>query len=109
MNPSGNSATGAGKGSLRSYILGFCLSILLTAIAFGLVMQGRQWPRPIVVSAIVTAAVLQILAHLRYFLHLDSSSDARWNVMALLFTAAIMFLFVGGSLWIMFNLHGRMM
>jgi cytochrome o ubiquinol oxidase operon protein cyoD len=46
---------------------------------------------------------------LHYFLHLDTSSAARWNVLALIFTFLIMILFVGGTLWIMSNLNYRMM
>jgi cytochrome o ubiquinol oxidase operon protein cyoD len=47
--------------------------------------------------------------HLHYFLHLDTSSTARWNVLAIIFTLIIMVLFVGGTLWIMYNLNYRMM
>ena len=55
------------------------------------------------------AAALQILVHLHYFLHLDTSSTMRWNVLALVFTVLILVLFVGGTLWIMANLNYRMM
>ena len=81
----------------------------LTAAAFAMVMVGEGLPRGVVLAVITCAAVVQILVQLHFFLHLDNSSSMRWNVMALLFTAAIMFLFVGGSLWIMFNLYERMM
>jgi cytochrome o ubiquinol oxidase operon protein cyoD len=100
--------TGASKGSFKSYTVGFILSIILTAIAFGLVMRGRA-SGPAVLFGIVCAAVVQIFVHLHYFLHLDTSSSARWNVMALLFTLLIIFIFVGGSIWIMVNLNYRMM
>jgi cytochrome o ubiquinol oxidase subunit IV len=52
---------------------------------------------------------VQILVHLHFFLHLDGSSAARWNVTALVFTILILALYVGGTLWIMFNLNSRMM
>jgi cytochrome o ubiquinol oxidase operon protein cyoD len=100
--------TGAGRGSFKSYTVGVILSILLTAIAFGLVMSGRV-SGPVVLFGIVCAALLQIFVHLHYFLHLDTSSSARWNVMALLFTLLIIIIFVGGSIWIMVNLNYRMM
>jgi cytochrome o ubiquinol oxidase subunit IV len=54
-------------------------------------------------------AIIQILVHLHYFLHLDTSSAARWNILVLLFTLLIMILFVGGTIWIMHNLNYRMM
>jgi heme/copper-type cytochrome/quinol oxidase subunit 4 len=47
--------------------------------------------------------------HLHYFLHLNTSSEARLNVLGLVFTILIMLLFVGGSLWIMYNLNYRVM
>ena len=100
---------GAAVGSFRSYAAGFILSIVLTAVAFALVMKGGGLPRGGVISGITAAAVAQILVHLHYFLHLDRSSAARWNWMALIFTVLIMALFVGGTLWIMTDLNFRMM
>ena len=72
-------------------------------------MKGAGMPRWISIAGIFGAAVAQILVHLHYFLHLDTSSAARWNVLALLFTLLIMFLFVGATLWIMSDLKYRMM
>ncbi len=101
-------STGAGRGSFRSYAAGFILSIVLTVISFGLVVNGHL-PRSSMILGLLGAAVVQMLVHLHYFLHLDRSSSARWNVLALLFTLLIMFIFVGGSIWIMFDLNYRMM
>jgi cytochrome o ubiquinol oxidase operon protein cyoD len=100
---------GAGRGSFKSYTVGFILSILLTAIAFALTIQSGELPRWIVLTGIFGAAVLQILVHLHYFLHLDTSSAARWNILALVITVLILILFVALSLWIMANLDYRMM
>lgn len=100
-------STGAGRGSLRRYATGFVLSVVLTAIAFGMVMYG-SWSRSFTVAAILAAAVVQIMVHLHYFLHLDASSRARWNVLALLFALLIMVLIVGGTLWIMTHLQYRL-
>lgn len=101
-------SSGASRGSYRSYITGFILSIVLTALAFGVVMFG-DFSRWTILVVIFVAAIAQILVHLHYFLHLDTSSEARWNLLALLFTILIMALFVVGTLWIMYNLHYRMM
>lgn len=103
-----NSA-GAGTGSLKSYTIGFLLSVMLTGLAFALVMKGAAFPRWFVLTGIGLAAVVQVLVHLHYFLHLDGSSEARWNVLALIFTVFIMVLFVAGTLWIMYDLNVRMM
>jgi cytochrome o ubiquinol oxidase operon protein cyoD len=101
-------STGMSRGTLTSYLTGFVLALILTAIPFGLVMSGAFSPAA-TIFGIFAAGVVQIVVHLRYFLHLDTSSAARWNVLALIFTLLIMTLFVGGSLWIMWTLNYRMM
>jgi len=99
---------GASRGSLKSYLTGFVLSLILTAIPFALVMGGAL-SASAALAAIFSAGIVQILVHLHYFLHLDTSSAARWNVLAMIFTLLIMILFVGGTLWIMYTLNYRMM
>jgi cytochrome o ubiquinol oxidase subunit IV len=101
-------AAGEAHGSGRGYIIGFVLSIILTAIPFGMVMQGSL-PRGAILIGIWAAAVVQIFVHLHYFLHLDRSSAQRWNLMSLLFSLLVMGIFIGGSLWIMLDLSSRMM
>ena len=100
--------TGASRGSLKSYLTGFVLSLILTAIPFAMVMSGA-WSSSAALAGIFSAGIVQILVHLYYFLHLDTSSAARWNVLAMIFTVLIMVLFVGGTLWIMSSLNYRMM
>jgi cytochrome o ubiquinol oxidase operon protein cyoD len=101
-------STGMSRGSLTSYLTGFLLALILTIIPFALVLR-EAWPPRATLAAIFGAGVVQILVHLHYFLHLNTSSAARWNVLALIFTILIMVLFVGGSLWIMYTLNYRMM
>ncbi len=101
-------SSGASRGSLKTYITGFILSLVLTLIPFGLVISGGI-PRNAMVWGIYSAGIVQILVHLHYFLHLDTSSAARWNLMVLLFTLLIMVIFIGGTLWIMHTLNYRMM
>ncbi|MFH0342841.1 MAG: cytochrome o ubiquinol/quinol oxidase subunit IV [Chromatiales bacterium] len=48
---------------------------------------------------------LQVLVHLRFFLHLDLTRE---NLLTIMFAAIFIFIMVGGSLWIMFDLHQRM-
>ncbi len=99
---------GASRGSLKSYLIGFVLALILTAIPFALVMSGTV-SSSTALAGIFIAGLVQILVHLYYFLHLDTSLAARWNLVAMIFTVLIMILFVGGSLWIMWNLYYRMM
>jgi cytochrome o ubiquinol oxidase subunit 3 len=98
---------GEAHGNLQGCARGFALSLILTAIPFGLVMIGSA-PKSVAIAAIFIAAAAQILVHLRYFLHMDQSSAQRWNLMTFLFTTLVMAIFIGGSLWIMYNLHYRM-
>ena len=101
-------AHGASQGSSRGYLLGFALSLLLTLVSFGLVMDGI-YSTSVTLALIVTAALLQILVQMHFFLHLDHSSSQRWNVMVLIYTLIIIAFLVGGSLWIMHNTTIRMM
>ena len=109
MNRTPIDRAGASKGNFKSYANGFILSMVLTAIAFALVMQGKSLSHWAVFTGIFGAAIVQILVHLHYFLDLDTSSATRWNVTALVFTVLIIILFVVGTLWIMSNLNYRMM
>ena len=108
MSQTAINSTGVSRGSLKSYLTGFALSLICTAIPFALVMRGTLSPAG-TLAGIFIAGVVQILVHLHYFLHLDTTSAARWNVLAMIFTLLIMVLFVGGTLWIMSNLNYRMM
>lgn len=102
----GGAAMGEG-GSLGTYVTGFVLSVALTAIPFGLVMEGAASGAALVL-AIFGAGLAQVMVHLYCFLHLNASSGARWNVLALVFAALVMVLVVGGTIWIMYNLSYRL-
>lgn len=100
--------SGHSEANLKAYSIGFILSIILTAIPFGLVLYGHM-PVDYTVSALVIAAAAQIMVHLYYFLHLNASSAARWNVLALMLAVLIMALIIGGTIWIMYHVHYRLM
>jgi len=93
---------------LRFYLTGFALAVILTLFSFGLVALNAL-PRTTTLILIAIAAVIQILVHLRYFLHLDRETTPYWNLVAIGFAAVLIFIMVGGSLWIMFDLYNRMM
>jgi cytochrome o ubiquinol oxidase operon protein cyoD len=94
--------------TIRPYLIGIVLALVLTAIPFALVATGAL-PRETTLIVIVIAAVIQILVHLRFFLHIDFASTPRENLIALAFACVLIFIMVGGSLWIMFDLYHRMM
>ena len=94
--------------SVRPYLIGLAAAVVLTAIPFILVAMGAL-PKLTTLAVIAVAAVVQILVHLRFFLGLGFDSTPRENLIALAFAAVLIFIMVGGSLWIMFDLYYRMM
>ncbi len=94
--------------TLKPYLIGIVLALILTAIAFGLVAFGTL-PRQTALIVIAALALVQILVHLRFFLHIDFKSTPGENLMALAFALVVICIVVGGSLWIMFDLYHRMM
>ena len=95
-------------GTRKSYITGFLLSVVLTAIPFYLVMTGVL--SNLTTSLIVIAlAVIQIIVHMIYFLHMDAKSEGGWNLMALIFTIVLVVITLTGSLWVMYHLVNNMM
>jgi len=91
----------------RSYLTGLALALILTVIPFALV-YFKPLPSGMTLALIAVLAIIQILVHLRCFLHLDLTSTPRENLLAFSFAAVLIFIMVGGSLWIMFDLHHRM-
>jgi cytochrome o ubiquinol oxidase operon protein cyoD len=96
-------------GSLRGYLTGFLLSVVLTAIPFGLVMTGALPNRQAAGLIIAAFAMTQIVVHIIYFLHMSPRSEGGWNMMALAFTLIIVVIAVAGSVWIMQHLNINMM
>ncbi|HBV39010.1 MULTISPECIES: cytochrome o ubiquinol oxidase subunit IV [unclassified Erwinia] len=99
---------GTSHGNVKTYMIGFILSIILTAIPFWIVMEGGA-SKSTMLAVVVIAAVVQVLVHLYYFLHLSTSTDQRWNLVAIVFSAVIILIVVVGSIWIMWNLNYNMM
>lgn len=91
----------------RAYLAGLALALVLTAIPFALVHYGLLGGTALLL-VIAAAAIIQIVVHLKCFLHLDLTHTPRENLLALLFAAILVFIMVGGSLWIMLDLHHRM-
>ena len=100
--------SGESHGSFGSYTAGFILSVLLTAAAFGIIMTGSLTGQSAVL-AIAGLAFVQIIVHLVFFLHMNTSSAQRWNIMAFGFTVLTAVILIGGSLWIMHNVAMNMM
>ncbi len=99
----------AGHGTFKGYVTGFVLSVVLTAIPFWLVM-GDVLDDPRVTAFFVMAlAVVQIVVHMIYFLHMNTQSEGGWNMLALIFTLVLVVITIAGSLWVMYHLNTNMM
>lgn len=97
-----------GHGSYKSYLTGFILSVILTAIPFWLVMSGVAAPAW-TATIVIVAAVVQIIVHTICFLHVNTSGEGGWTLLAYVFTAVILIITIAGSLWIMYHLNTNMM
>jgi cytochrome o ubiquinol oxidase operon protein cyoD len=95
--------------TLRGYLTGFGLSVVLTAIPFWLVMAEPLPSKIATVGIVLGFAVVQILVHMVYFLHMDPKSEGGWSMLALIFTLIIVLITLTGSLWVMYHLNVNMM
>ena len=93
--------------TLKQYVAGFVLSIVLTAGAYIIVQthlgSGNQiLAQPTVLWTIMGFAVAQLMW---YFLHLGEEAKPRWRFVSLLFAISFVLIVVVGSIWIMANLN----
>lgn len=99
---------GHGHATRRGYLIGFLLSVVLTAIPFWLAMTGVL-PAQATAVIVTLLALAQIVVHTIFFLHVNTKAEGGWTLLALVFTAIIVMIVILGSLWIMYHLHGNMM
>ncbi len=102
-------AAAEAHGTLKGYVTGFVLSVVLTAIPFWLVM-GKVFDRPgATVAMLLGLAAVQIIVHMVYFLHMNAKSEGGWSLLALIFTLVLVVIALSGSLWVMYHLNTNMM
>jgi cytochrome o ubiquinol oxidase subunit IV len=99
---------------VRSYIIGFILSIVLTLAAYFLAQQhlnaGHQLMTHTTMSIIfIGIAMVQLIVQLGFFLHLGREPRPRWNLVFFIATFSIVLLVVIASIWIMDHLNYNMM
>lgn len=99
---------GAAHGSVKEYIWGLILSIVLTAIPFAMVMQGG-FGSGLTLAIILLCAVAQVFVQLVFFLHMNTSSEQIWNTTSAVFIVLIVAIVVLGSVWIMQHLNHNML
>ena len=84
------------------------MAAILTIIPFAVVASGT-FSTIAILWLIGILGLLQIVVHVRYFLHVDLSLERREELYLMLFSGALLTLMIAGMLWLLFNLHTRMM
>ncbi|MEK8050349.1 cytochrome o ubiquinol oxidase subunit IV [Ideonella sp. DXS22W] len=93
----------------KGYVIGFLLSVLLTAVPFWLVM-GKVIASPATTAAVILGfAAVQVVVHMVYFLHMNAKVEQGWSLLALVFTGVLVVIMMAGSIWVMHHLNANMM
>src|SRR5215813_6978360 len=92
---------------ILGYVVGLVLALLLTATSFFIAGTNLVW-QPSIPVALIVLAIAQMGVHIVFFLHITTGPDNTNNVLALAFGLLIVFLVVGGTVWIMSHLNENM-
>ena len=104
----GHGDTGS-HSTLKGYVTGFVLAVILTVIPFWLVI-GKVFDKPHITAIVILAiAAVQIVVHMIYFLHMNSKLEGGWSLLALIFTLMLLVIMLTGSIWVMYHLNTNMM
>lgn len=98
--------------SIITYSIGFLSSIILTLVAYAIVVHDifKDFWSPFIIAIILSLlASIQLVVQLLFFLHLGEEERPRWKLLSFIFAFIILGIVVFGSLWIMFDLNSRMM
>lgn len=98
----------AWHGNLRSYVIGFIVSFLLTSFSF-LLVAGHFISGHTLILTISGLALAQAVFQLIYFLHLGEEGKPHWETVIFFFMFLILLIIVCGTLWIMHDLNVRTM
>jgi len=96
------------KPNLKTYQIGFVISIILTLGAF-FVVSRNLFDRGEMISIILGLAVAQLVVQLVFFLHIGLGKTSSWNLFAFVSTMGIVLIILVASLWIMYNLNNNHM
>jgi cytochrome o ubiquinol oxidase operon protein cyoD len=90
----------------RSYVWGLGLALLLTLVPFALVHWAAM-SRVSLLIAIGVFALVQMLVHLCFFLHIGVK-EKREDLQLIVFSALLLTIMVAGTIWIMASQAMRM-
>jgi cytochrome o ubiquinol oxidase operon protein cyoD len=95
------------KLKLKTYVLGYLMSMVLTLTAY-LMVTNHGASRDFLIGLLVVLALIQFFVQIYYFLHLGAETKPRWKLAVFVFMTGVVLIIVFGSLWIMNNLNTRM-
>lgn len=93
--------------SSRDTYVGFLLAVGLTVVPFLTVLFSPA-SRETIIAVIACSAIAQIVVHLRFFLGIRLRNSAPDSLYPLVFAMVLLFIMVGGTLWVMANMSYRM-
>jgi len=94
--------------SYKPVFLAFIFALILTIAAYFIVVE-HIFTSLSNIYIILGLGVVSALIQLIFFLHLGIEPKPRWNLMIFLFMVLVVFVVIGGSLWIMSNLDYNLM
>jgi len=94
--------------SFKPLFLGLVLSFLFIIAAYRLDTRYHL-PPTILNYTLVIMAILQVTLQFVFYFHLGLEDKPAWNLITLLFVVLVIFIVIGGSLWIMENLRYNVM
>jgi len=100
--------SGTSPKSLSSYVTGFILCIILTLIPF-MVVGKHLLPHDWIYTILFLCAFVQLLVQVICFLRLNTTKEGLENTLSFIFVIVVVFVLIGGSMWIMWHLNYDMM
>lgn len=93
---------------LKGYIFGFVSSIILTLLAYYFVVWNVLSKGPLILT-VLSLGLVQTVVQLIFFLYLGKEEKPRRNLLIFLFMVLVLFIVIGGTMWIMYSLDWRTM
>ncbi|SAL01178.1 cytochrome o ubiquinol oxidase subunit IV [Caballeronia ptereochthonis] len=94
--------------TVRGYLIGFVLAVVLTVASFWAATSGAFKGENAILALAVLAAV-QVIVHVVFFLHVNASKGQRWHAMSFAYTILMSLILIAGTVWVMHNVHMLMM
>ena len=91
------------------YVTGFILAVILTVIPFWLVMGKVISDRSTAVMVLGIFAIIQVIVHMYFFLHMNGKIQGGWTLMSTIFSVVFVAITIAGTLWVMFHMNTNMM